>query len=333
MERKGYDISSFQNTNRYIAGPVNLNGWDNPNNLYWRRPACYLGPGSIKHTATEFDLVREVLFLFIGTTSTIFEVEDNVVVYKHKYSLEHLSDKSLKSLMGKFAILANEFKAVADYTKRNDLNNVTMQAFQAALIDLLKETREKLSALEKKLRSWTRENPDLFINLGGLDDMQDFTNSLDTVSLIWLYHKLDRLILPIRTASGTLKALKSVKEHHSCFVLNHLFEMICLEQEMNRETELETYLQLFVKSMMPLMCIIGSSFSSRTDAWRRQKDFFMQINPDCYDEIENRTDRLDWATCCSTIPDSSPSFLKPFLDQFLRAFRSCLIMNVWVFDF
>jgi Gamma tubulin complex component N-terminal len=293
-----------------------------------------MGQCVIKHFATEFDLVREVLFLFNGSTSTIFDLQDGIFVYKHKYSLKHLSDGALVSLMSKFAIMANDMHSVVDYTNCGDSDNITLVAFQAAVFDIVVESKTKMLDLEKKLRIRNRENPDLFIRIDGNDVEQDFSDSLDTVSLIWLDQKLDRLLLPLKTAHKSIKALTRFKQVlpgvNSCFLLTYLYENVCKEQEMDREIELQTYLEIFTKSLIPVMRMIGSTFSSRSGAWQSYKEFFLQINPDCH-KTENLDDKqLDWSTCCFSIDDNCPVFLKPFLDKFLRAFRSCLMIDTWV---
>jgi hypothetical protein len=255
---------------------------------------------SQKHVVNELDLIREVLFMLMGRDSLIFAMKDNQIVYRPLFSLAHLSDGALRSLMQQFLPHGNRMRQLKQFSQ------VEVKQNGPALF--LTFTQEVCEGVFKKLADLEME----FV--------QD-TPSRPT-SLMFLERSVRNLMKPVTFL-------------HHVFQAHHLFEASFLETQitsrflldllyeeipMQTDHELNNLLVLcFVAVAEPLLSMIGNLLVC--GSW---------VDPGNEFFLEAIDSEKSWTSTSVVVWDRVPKFMKPFAESVHTVYKSFSMVDVKV---
>ena len=104
-------------------------------------------------TITEFQAIREVVFLLLGLSTSIFsQGNEGQTILSKAVFLDHLSQESLNSLLQGFVVIANKLLTIRQCVK-NDERIPLEQTFQAALASRIEPFDRALSRIQTKILS------------------------------------------------------------------------------------------------------------------------------------------------------------------------------------
>ena len=104
-------------------------------------------------TITELQAIREVVFLLLGLSTSIFSqgIEGQTILSKAVF-LDHLSQESLNSLLQEFVVIANKLLTIRQCIQKDERIPLE-QTFQAALASRVEPFDRALSRIQTKILS------------------------------------------------------------------------------------------------------------------------------------------------------------------------------------
>ncbi|KAI8092569.1 Spc98 family-domain-containing protein [Halteromyces radiatus] len=214
------------------------------------------GPSELKkrcHFIEEIDAMREILFLLYGYETILFKrstnkdgkLMDSVFYFDNKYSINHLSDQSFKSIMDMFCEHGNILYKLRRHVKKSVFvrrNGQTYQSFLMSISDALDDFERLLAELETKL---TRRST---------------FDSQDTISLLQLQEKLQQPLSCLNSIYDTItecskfvsSTLSSTNARSmATFLLSTLFNQVVGAQMQGNHHIYKAMLSIFEQTLAP----------------------------------------------------------------------------------
>lgn len=255
----------------------------------------------------ELDVIREIIFAILGHPSILFSRDGGDIVYTPKnYYLDHLSSAALESIMAKFISIAQRVAHIDRFIQQSrSCDSIwTLAALGDAIEREILGFKNHMIDLEKafSLKSSNCTEDDPF-----------------SVSLLWLLGKVSKLAEPIQLIMDTLLELNILhynsKESKDCApslvvekTLDFLYYKVAISQELNDDSILQLYLNLFLAVLKPFLVWISEFFACPT-LTDPHGEFFLIKQENNVNEIIR--------------PNGCPKSLKQFIPMILSAYQSC----------